>query len=140
MAVKLNAQQFREKHARRLKAAVDDIREGVQRVQEAPGKKAAAKKDKWIQNLSKQETVDKWARQTASVTLEDWKDKMINKGVGRIAAGIDGAAAKVEDFAEKLIAHENQGLQQLEQMPDLTLEDSIQRASAWIRHMSNFKR
>lgn len=140
MPVKLNPQQFREKHARRLKAAVDDIRLGVERVTKAPGGLAAAKKDKWIQNLQKTETVEKWARRTAAVTLEDWKEKMLTKGVGRIAAGVDGAAAKVEDFAEKLIAHQNSGLTQIEQMPDLTLEDSIQRASAWIRHMSNFKR
>lgn len=138
--VKLTAAEFREKHARRLKGAVDDIRLGVERVTEAPGAKAALKKDKWIQNLSKQETVDKWARRVASVTLEDWKNQMVNKGIGRIAAGIDAAAPKVEEFAEKLIAHQNTGLAKIDGMPDLTLEDSIQRMSSWTRHMSTFKR
>lgn len=138
--VKLTAAEFREKHARRLKGAVDDIRLGVDRVVDAPGVKAAAKKDKWIQNLSKQETVDKWARRVAAVPLDDWKAKMINKGIGRIAAGIDAAAPKVEEFAEKLIAHQNTGLAKIDAMPDLTLEDSIQRMSTWTRHMTTFKR
>lgn len=138
--VKLTAAEFREKHARRLKGAVDDIRLGVDRVVDAPGVKAAAKKDKWIQNLSKQETVDKWARRVAAVPLDDWKAQMINKGIGRIAAGIDAAAPKVEEFAEKLIAHQNTGLAKIDAMPDLTLEDSIQRMSTWTRHMTTFKR
>ena len=140
MPVKLTPSEFREKHARRLKGAVEDIRAGVERVTEAPGLKAAAKADKWHAAMSSQDTKDKWRRRVASTTLEDWKEKMINKGVGRIAAGIDGASAKVEEFAEKLIAHQNAGLTTIEKMPDLTLEDSISRATAWIRHMSNFKR
>jgi len=138
--VKLTAAEFREKHARRLKASVDDIRAGVERVTEAPGAKAAAKADKWIQNLSKQETVDKWKRQVGKVSLDDWKSAMTNKGVGRIAAGIDASAAKVEEFADKLIQHQNAGLGKIAGMPDLTLEDSIQRMTEWTRHMSNFKR
>ena len=140
MPVKLTAQEFQEKHARRLKAAVEDIRAGVERVTEAPGLAAAAKVDKWHAAISSQDTKDKWKRRVAATTLDDWKDKMINKGVGRIAAGIDGAQDKVIDFAEKLITHQNTGLVTIEKMPDLTLEDSISRATAWIRHMSNFKR
>ncbi len=140
MPVKLTPQEFREKHARRLKASVEDIRAGVERVTEAPGQKAAAKADKWFAAISSQDTKDKWKRRVAAVSLEEWKGKMIDKGVGRIAQGIDGAAAKVEDFAEKLIAHQNAGLGQIEKMPDLTLEDSISRSTAWIRHMSTFKR
>lgn len=138
--VKLTAQEFREKHARRLKAAVPDIQAGVARVTDAPGAKAAEKVDKWHQSISAQETKDKWQRRVASVSVDEWKAHMLNKGVPRIAAGIDGAAAKVEEFAEKLIVHQNAGLQQIDRMPDLTLEDSISRATAWIRHMSSFRR
>jgi hypothetical protein len=138
--VKLTAQEFQEKHARRLKAAVPDIQAGVNRVTEAPGVKAAEKVDKWHAAISAQETKDKWQRRVASVSVDQWKSHMLSKGVPRIAAGIDGAADKVVEFAEKLIAHENAGLVQIERMPDLTLEDSISRATTWIRHMSNFKR
>jgi len=137
--VKLTAAEFQEKHNRRLKASVPDIQAGVQRVTEAPGAKAAEKVEKWHAAISAQETKDKWKRRVAAVSVDEWKAHMLNKGVPRIAAGIDGAAAKVVQFAEKLISHENAGLVEIETMADLTLEDSINRATWWIRHMSNFQ-
>lgn len=139
MAVKLTAEQFQEKHARRLKAAVEDMRAGVSRVTEAPGRKAAAKKQKWIARLSDPATQEKWARRVAAVTVDEWKDSMLNKGINRVAAGIDGAKSKVIAFAEAMIPHQNSGLTELSGMPDLTLEDSVNRASFWIRHMAKFK-
>ena len=140
MPVKLTAEEFAEKHARRLKGAIEDVRSGVQRVTEAPGPKAAAKKDKWVARLTASETQDKWARRVGAVTLESWKSDMLEKGVNRISGGIDRAHDKVVDFASKLIDHQNRGLTTIEKMPDLTLEDSVNRASAWIRHMATFKR
>lgn len=140
MPVKLTPEEFAEKHARRLKAAIDDIRAGVERVDVAPGQKAAAKKGKWVAKMTEKATQDKWARRVADVPLEEWKRKTLNKGVGRVAAGIDEAHDKVVDFATALIEHENRGMADIEKMPDLTLEDSVARASAWIRHMSKFKR
>lgn len=139
MAVKLTSAEFQEKHARRLKAAVEDMRAGVARVTEAPGRKAAEKKQKWIARLSDPATQDKWARRVAAVTVDEWKDSMLNKGINRVAAGIDGAKAKVIAFADAMIPHQNTGLTELEKMPDLTLEDSVNRASFWIRHMAKFK-
>jgi len=139
MPVKVTPEEFQEKHARRLKAALEDIRTGVAKVTEAPGKKAAEKADKWHERITAPETRRKWERRVAAVALEDWKNKMINIGVGRIPAGIDGARDKVIDFATKLIAYENSVLAEIEKMPDITLEDSIARASHWIRRMAEFE-
>lgn len=138
MAVKLTAEEFQEKHARRLKAAVEDMRAGVARVTEAPGRAAAAKKSKWVAKLSEPAVQEKWARRVAAVTLVEWQDAMINKGINRVAAGIDGAKGKTIAFAEKMIPHMNSGLVELDTMPDLTLEDSVSRAGFWIRHMAKF--
>jgi len=140
MPVRVNASEFREKHARRTKAALDDMRAGVQRVTEAPGKKAAAQKEKMRAKLMEALDSGKWDRRVASVSLEDWKADMLEKGVGRVSAGLDRAAGKVEQFAEQLIAHENSLMSEIERMPSLTLEDSIARATAWIRGMSKFER
>ena len=49
---KLTASEFQEKHARRLKAAVEDVRRGIDRVTENPCEKAAAKQDKMLTNLT----------------------------------------------------------------------------------------
>jgi len=139
MPVKVTPEEFQEKHARRLKAALEDIRTGVAKVTEAPGQKAAAKADKWHERITAPETRRKWERRVAAVPLEERKKKMIDSGVGRIPAGIDGAKDKVIDFATKLIAYENTVLTEIEKMPDITLEDSIARASHWIRRLAEFE-
>jgi hypothetical protein len=137
--IKMTPEQYAEKQSRRLKANLEDVRAGVEAVSEAPGKKAAAKVQKWAAKLAEKATQDKWARNTAAVSLEDWKKDMLEKGVDRIPAGIDRAHDKVVAFAGKLFAHQEAGLSDLEKMPDLTLEDSIARATQWIRHMSKFR-
>ena len=81
---KLTPREAQEKHARRLKGATEDIRRGVQKVTEAPGVKAAAKEEKMRANLLAALDSGKWKNRVAAVPLEEWKDKMLNKGVGRI--------------------------------------------------------
>lgn len=132
--------EFQEKHARRLKGAVEDIRRGVDRVTNNPCEAAAAKQDKMLAKITDSVTSGKWARNLRRVTLSDWKDKMTNKGIPRIASGIDGAAAKVTAFATDLLPHVDAGVDKVKAMPDLSIEDSIARAGAFIRHMSTFKR
>lgn len=136
---KVNAEQFVEKHARRVKGALEDMRQGVERVTEAPGVRAAKKADKMRANLLEALDSGKWQRRVASVTAEEWKAAMLNKGVNRVAAGIDAAHDKVRAFAEQLLSYQANLMSQVENMPDLTLEDSIARATAWIRGMSKFE-
>lgn len=136
---KLTPAQFREKHARRLKGALEDMRRGVEAVTEAPGAKAAAAQAKMRAKIVEAIDEGKWARKVSGVSLEDWKKSMVEKGLGRVAAGIDGSAAKVEAFAKQLLDYQDRLQGQLEGMPDLTLEDSIQRMVTWIRGMAEFK-
>lgn len=136
---KLTPQQAREKHARNLKASVPDITIGVGNVTEAPGAKAAAQADKMLTNLTEAVRSGKWARRVGAVSLEAWKADMLNKGVGRIASGIDGAGDKVEAFFEQLFPYQDTLQRKLDVMPDLTLEDSINRMVTWVRGMSEFK-
>ncbi|MBA7474044.1 hypothetical protein ES707_09391 [subsurface metagenome] len=137
---KLTATEFQEKHARRLKAAVEDVRKGIDRVTENPCEKAALKQDKMLTNLTNAVTTGKWAAGLKRVTLEDWKRKARDIGVNRIAAGIDGAKEKVVSFAEVLLPHIDRGQEKIKTMPDVTLDDSINRMTTFIRHMATMKR
>lgn len=137
---KLTPQEFQEKHARRLTASVEDIRKGIDKVTESPMEKAAAKKDKMLANLTAAVTDGRWEKGLRRVTLEDWKKKTRDVGVGRIAAGIQAASGKVVAFAEELLPHIDSGQAKLSAMPDLTLEDNIARMSTFVRHMAGFKR
>jgi len=140
MPVRITPEEYAEKHARNLKASIEDIRRGLTRVTESPTAKAADQQEKMLARLSEAVRSGKWAAGLRRVSLEEWKEKTITKGLPRIAAGIDAAHGKQVDFATALFAHENRLLGEIARLPDLTLEDSISRATAWIRGMSTFTR
>ena len=137
---KLTAAQFQEKHARRLKASVEDVRQGIDRVTENPTEKAAAKQEKMLTNLTNAVNSGKWAAGLKRVTLEQWKRQTRDVGVNRIAAGIDAAKDKVTAFAEDLLPHIDRGLEKIKAMPDTTLDDNINRMTSFVRHMAELKR
>ena len=140
MAIRITPEEAQEKHARRLKAATEDIRRGIDRVTESPTAKAAAKADKMLQKVSESVQSGKWAAGLRRVSLEEWKEQTRDKGVNRIAAGIDASADKVTSFFTDLFGYQDKGLAEIARMPDMTLEDSISRATAWMRYMSKFRR
>jgi len=137
---KLTAAEFQEKHARRLKGAVEDVRKGIDRVTESPTAKAAAKADKMLTNLTSAVSSGKWAAGLKRVSLEEWKRKTRDVGVNRIAAGIDASKDKVIAFAEELLPHIDRGQEKIKGMPDITLDDSINRMTTFTRHMAGFSR
>ena len=137
---KLTAHEFQEKHARRLKASIEDMRLGVSKVTESPTAKAAKSVDKMRARIVESIDSGKWAAGLNRVTLEEWKSKMIDKGINRVAAGIDAASGKVIAFAEDLLPHVDVGQTLVKKMPDVTLEDSIARMTAFTRHMAKLKR
>jgi len=137
---KLSAAEFQEKHARRLKGAVEDVRKGIDRVTESPTAKAAAKADKMLTNLTSAVQSGKWASGLKRVSLEEWKRKTRDVGVNRIAAGIDASKDKVIAFAEELLPHIDRGQEKIKGMPDITLDDSINRMTTFTRHMAGFSR
>jgi len=136
---KLTAKEAQVKHNARLKASLEDIRKGIDRVTESPTEKAAAKQEKMKAKLVASIDSGKWAENLKAVSLAEWKDKFKTKGVDRISRGIDEAAPKMEAFYSRLFPHIEAGQQAVKGLPDLTLEDSITRMTTFVRHMSKFK-
>ena len=137
---RLTPVEFREKHARRLKAAIPDMRIGIEKVTDSPTAKAAAKADKMKARLIAKIDDGTWASRLRAVTLEEWKGKMIDKGLSRVAGGIDGAAHKVEDFAGQVLPYIDKLQAEVKSMPDLTIEDSINRMTSFVRGMAKFRK
>lgn len=137
---KLTAAEFAEKWQRRLSAAAPDITKGINRVDVSPTEQAAGKKDKMLTNLTAAVQGGKWEAGLRRVTLADWKKAAIDKGVPRISAGVANAGAKVSNFASQLLSYQDSLQSQITNMPDLTIEDNINRAVTWIRGMGKFKR
>ena len=135
---KLNPKEVTEKHGRRLKGAIEDMRMGIEKVTASPTAAAAAKQDKMKAKINAAIDSGKWAAGLRAVSLEEWKDKITTKGLPRIAAGIDGASVKVEKFYGQLLPHIDRVQADVKRLPDLTLEDSINRMSTFIRGMAKF--
>jgi len=140
MPVKVNPQQYADKLIRRVQAATQDMQDGVNRVQESPMAKAAASQQKWLAGINEAAQSGKWRRGLERVSLQDWKTAMIDKGIARVGPGVEAARGKITAFAQQLIPYENQLMEEIDRMPDLTIEHSIARMTAWARGMSNFQR
>lgn len=139
MPVRVNPTEYAEKHNRRTKAALEDMRAGINRVAEAPTAKAAAHADKMIAGIQEAVSSGKWGNRLRAVTLADWKRAALDKGLPRVSAGLDAAKPAIEAMARQLLEYENGQLDRIDKMPDLTLEDAISRMTAWARGMAAFK-
>jgi glutamate-1-semialdehyde aminotransferase len=136
--VRTTPQQATEKWVTRLSGATAEITAGIDRVTEAPGIKAAAKKAKWLAAV--QASQDKWANNVSAVSLEQWKTLFKTVGVQRIAQGAQAKKSKMQNFLNQFLPHLEQGIQTVNAMPDTTFEDRIQKSVAMMRHNHNFKR
>jgi len=137
---KVTAEQFTEKWASRLKGSSTQMRQGVERLTVSPTEKAARAKDRWVAGITDAASNGKWERGLRAVSLDEWRSQYINKGIGRVAMGADGAKAKVEAFATQLLTHVDKGQADLDKLPNVTFEDRINRMVAFSRHMATFKR
>ena len=137
-AVRVTAAQAQAKWLSRLSGATQEIRDGVNRVTTAPGQLAAAKKQKWLSAVT--QSADKWAHNVSLVTLEQWKNSMLNYGVDRVASGAQAKQDKVGAFMTQFLPFLNNGLQRIKSMPDTTPEQRIQRMIAMVNYTSTFKR
>lgn len=114
------------------------ITAGVQAVSVAPGQKAAAQSAKWLQKVTASQ--DKWRTRVASVSLTDWQNAMINVGIPRVAQGAQAKQQKMQDFMTSFLPYLQAGVARIDAMPSVTLEDSINRATAMIRYNAAYKR
>lgn len=140
MAIKLTPREIAEKHAQRLIGATQDIERGVSRVTESPMEKAAENVDKYLAGVQRAAQSGKWQAGLRRMDLGEWKDRMIKKGIPRIAAGVQASMGKTTAFWEDMLPHIEQGKATISSMPDLTLEHNIARMTSFVRHMAEFKR
>lgn len=136
--VRVSPQDATSKWVNRLSGATSEIQAGIDRVTEAPGMKAAAKQQKWIQAVNASQ--DKWKRNVSAVSLEQWKSLFKSVGVPRIAQGAQAKQSKYTNFAMQFFPYLEQGVQRVAGMPDTTFEERVQKAVAMMRHNHDFKR
>src|SRR5215831_9622440 len=95
--VRVTPDQAQQKWLTRLSGASQDIINGVNNVQVAPGQLAAAQQKKWLTNV----------------------------GVPRVSSGAQAKQAKFGAFAQQFFPHLEAGIQKVKAMPSTTLDDNI---------------
>lgn len=133
--VAMSADDISKRWSSNLAASTPRIQAGVQAVSTAPGLAAARASDRYLAGV--QANVPKYQTNVAAVTLAEWQDATLNKGIQRIPTGAQAAEQKFAAFMGRLIPYINSGLTTLPARGGL--EQNIARSAAWIRHMSKFK-
>jgi hypothetical protein len=131
-------EEIAAKWARNASAASGDYSAGVKRVSEAPGQRAARKKEKYRAGVT--QSVDKWADRVGNVSLQQWQEATAGMGASRFSEGVQKKQAKMAAFQRDVAPHIAQGKQALDAMPDNTPAEREQRMLAWSRHMRTFQR
>ena len=132
---RVTPQEYAEKWARRLRGATEDIRRGVERVDTAPGELAAAQQEALVQNFVESVNSGLWAARVRGVSLADWKSATIDKGIARIGQGVEAAQPKMARIAAELLPAVDAAAAAARALPKVTLEDSIQRMTVFVREM-----
>lgn len=138
MPVRSNPQDATSKWVQNLSGSTARITAGVQAVQRSPGAAAAAAHQKWLQRTTA--AADKWRQRVGAVSLGDWQAAMVNVGIPRVAQGAQAKQDKMQSFMAEFLPHLQSGVQRIDAMPAVTLEDGINRAVAMIRHNATFRR
>jgi hypothetical protein len=136
---RVTAAEYVEDWKRGLVGSTDKIRRGISRVTESPTEKAAKSQERALQNLIQAFTDGTWASQLRKVSLEDWKSSATNKGLQRIAAGVEGASASQVQMAERLLAAVDASLMEVNKTPRGDLEANISRSVTMQRQMAQRK-
>ena len=130
----LTAEQLTAKHAARVSASVQDIRNGVNAVTQSPMAKAAANLDQAGINYMAAIQSGHTKRRLEAVSLEEWKTKTASKA-DRVPTGVNAAKDKMTKvFADNIAA--NRTIQNdLANMPSRTFEERISRMTHQVTAM-----
>lgn len=125
-----------QKWATNLNNAQQAIQDGVNAVQKAPGMAAVAQAQVWLQNT--QNSLAKWKANTGKVTVDEWKQAMLTKGVPRIGPGATAAQPKMAAFLQEFLPYVDRVVSGLPARG--TLDQNITRMVNNARGIAQFKR
>lgn len=128
-------QTIAQEWANAMGAKTQKISDGIDAVTVAPGIKAASQKDVWRNNTAA--SVDKYARNVQSVSLEEWKAAAKGKGLNRIGPGATAAVPKMANLMTQLMPYIAAGKNKLPARGDAGANKN--RMNMWFDHMSSFK-
>jgi hypothetical protein len=133
-------QAVADKWSRNLGGATKSIQDGVAEVTVAPTQRAAERVNAYLAGTQRAVSDGRFQAGLRRVSLEDWKQAMLIKGVPRVAAGANAAKDKMAGFMAEWLPHMDAGVRALESMPRGDLQSNIARAVAMMEHNARFRR
>lgn len=121
-----------------LSAATAKMQRGVNALTVSPTESAAKMKNKMLQNLTTAVNSGKWEAGLRAVTLDQWRQRYVEKGLPRVASGASASQDKMTAFMQQLLAYQDTALQSLSAMPNNNKADSKARMNAWFDKMAAF--
>lgn len=134
----LSADQVASKWSRNAQNAAQDYAAGIAAVTQNPLSQAAAAADLWQQRVNTAQAKAKFQRKLNAFPFDQWKAIAAQFGQSRYSQGVADKANKYAQAIGPVLAYERAGLAQIESMPKTTLQDRIQRATAWMQYMANY--
>lgn len=133
-----DAQSVATKWAQRTAAASQDYTQGVQNTDKDPTALAIAGGQRYIQRVTDAFNSGKWANGLRRAGKAGWQQATLAKA-GNFATGVAAAESKVAGAFAPLLAYEQQLQSRVNSMPNVTLQDRIARATAWIQGMASYQ-
>lgn len=115
-----------------MQGASTKITAGVNAVTVSPGSAAARQANVWAQNTAAAQA--KYAKNVNAVSLQDWKDATINKGVSRVASGAAASQGKYQAAMTQILPQIASIVSGLPARG--TTDQNIQRAVAYMQAAS----
>lgn len=103
-----SSQELAKKWAENLVRSKASIRAGIDQVSVAPTQKAAAAVNKYADGCQRAVSEGRFVAGCNRVTLQEWKDKTINKGLANLDVGVRNAESKVASFQAKAMPYYKQ--------------------------------
>lgn len=134
---RVTAQEWLQKWGQNLNGSSEYIKKGVNKVTTAPGVSAAAAQDRMKAGINASIDNGTWARNVQKVSVDQWRQAMINKGIPRLAQGVTAAQANKVGQVTALLAAVDTASAAANSLPKGGLEQGIARANAFMRAMSS---
>ena len=135
----ISTDRWLRKYESRTAVAEDDYRFGVQNPKRPPASAAIGARKTLETKMSSKATWDKWEAALKYVGDDGVIKAAVEKGAPRYVPGVRASLDKVRDFASKFAPYLEAGQKKVLSMPKVTLDDSIARSAAMIRHNAGFR-
>lgn len=134
----MSSSEAASKLINRATGAVEDFRQGVQRVTTSPTETAAKSLDKAKANYIKAIDNGKTAERLRSVSLESWQRRTLEKA-DRLATGVEASRDRIEEFYGQFFPHLQTVQNELAQMPTRTATEMEARMLHQMRRNRDFR-